>query len=135
MTTIPPNRPEVPSGIIATTDTPEGYPPAQPHPTYLLAFRFAWPSLMIITEEEILEAVGRPIGILRASQGDKCVEITAAPPRQLWKHETEEAARAGLLAAISARAIGYSTISFRIWPETGSRPDGKWSGYARASFS
>lgn len=90
---------------------------------------------MIVTDQEILEAVGRPIEIRHGSDGGKCIEITAAPPRELWKHGTEEAARAGLLTALAARAIGYSTITFRVWPETGSRPDGKWSGYARASFS
>lgn len=89
-----------------------------------------------VTHEEIVAAVGRPIAIQNGEQGDgiRYFEFTASPDRGLWKCHSEEEARAGLLAEIAKRAEGKARVIFRVWPETGGRPDGKWGGYARARF-
>ena len=88
---------------------------------------------MIISEDEILEAVGHPVTISRVDSlgsGIHFAEVTGTS-RGLWKHASEEDAKADLLAEIARRAKDSTTIIFRVWPETSTRADGKASGYTR----
>lgn len=91
---------------------------------------------MQITEHEIRQAVGHHVIIQmsKPTDGGKFVEVTDTPGH-LWKCDTEEEAKKKLLEEIARRAADCKVIIFRIWPESGSRPDGKCSGYTRANFS
>lgn len=92
-----------------------------------------------ITEQEILDAIGRPVSITIDERAPSVwfSELTAAENHGLWAHHNEADAKAGLLSEIARRANrwdGCARVVFKVWPETKTRADGKASGYARAAF-